>query len=108
MRRIRILALCLGLTSSCTWVELSPRGESVRVATLEQVADCERRGRTTSTTAHRVGAIPRDAEKMGEELTALARNEAPGMGADTVVPESEVDEGRQVFGLYRCGGQVSK
>jgi hypothetical protein len=35
-------------------------------------------------------------------LVALARNEAALMGGDTVVAESPVKDGRQLFGVYRC------
>jgi hypothetical protein len=32
----------------------------------------------------------------------LARNEGAGLGGDTVVAETHVSEGSQVFGVYDC------
>jgi len=38
-----------------------------------------------------------------EELETLARNEAPGLGADTLQPLEEPRDGEQRFAAYRCG-----
>ena len=103
-KRALFVPMSVALTAfGCAWVSLSPEGESVRVADV--AADsCERRGKTTSTVADKVVFVRRSESKVSEELTSLARNEAAEMGADTVVPESEVEDGRQVFGIYQCGG----
>jgi hypothetical protein len=94
--------LSTALILGCTWVPLSAGGEKVRVASSEQIADCERLGKTTSSTATKVGFLRRSDFKVREELEALARNEAAAMGGDTVVPESPIDAGRRVFGVYDC------
>jgi hypothetical protein len=39
-----------------------------------------------------------------DELETLARNEAPGLGADTVQPKAEPDDGEQRFLAFRCRG----
>ena len=39
-----------------------------------------------------------------DELETLARNEAPGLGADTVQPKGEPDDGEQRFLAFRCRG----
>ncbi len=103
-RSVSLTLMSLALaTFGCAWVSLSPEGESVRVA---EAADgsCERRGKTTSKVADKVVFVRRSESKVSEELTRLARNEAAEMGADTIVPESAVEDGRQVFGIYECGG----
>ena len=98
-------ALGLGalLALGCTWVPVAPEGEAVRVAAASEVAGCERRGKTTSKVASRVSLFDRNEEKVAEELATLARNEAGGMGGDTVVAESPIEDGRQTFGVYSCG-----
>ena len=98
---LTLMSLALA-TFGCAWVSLSPEGESVRVAEAAH-GSCERRGKTTSTVADKVVFVRRSESKVSEELTRLARNEAAEMGADTVVPESAVEDGRQVFGIYQCG-----
>lgn len=44
----------------------------------------------------------RDAKKVSDELADLARNEAALMRGDTIVPISEINEGRRSFGVYQC------
>jgi hypothetical protein len=95
--------LLVGLAGGCTWVKTTAEGETVRVASAGDVDSCERKGKVTVSVKNRVAAVERKPTKVATELAALARNEAPGMGGDTVVPESAVAEGRQQFGVYRCG-----
>ena len=63
MTRWTKLALCaaiaFGTTAGCTWVEASPDSENIRVATAAEVTNCERRGKTTSKTAAKVGPFGR-------------------------------------------------
>jgi hypothetical protein len=96
------LLLMLISLSACTWVELSPQGEQVTVATMEAVADCKRVGKTTVSTLSRVGGLNRYEESMQDELNKLARNSAVELGGDTVVPISPIEDGEQVFAVYRC------
>jgi hypothetical protein len=35
-------------------------------------------------------------------MQALARNSAADMGGDTVVPVSEIQDGKQTFEVYKC------
>ncbi|HKK50908.1 MAG TPA: DUF4156 domain-containing protein [Myxococcota bacterium] len=106
--RIPVLAIAvLWLTSSvagCVWVPLDPQAESVRVATsLEAVQDCKKLGVVRSRTRTRIGFIARSEEKISEELTALARNNAAEMEADTIVADGPPSvDGRQRFLAYRC------
>ena len=44
----------------------------------------------------------RDMEKVAGELADLARNETALMGGDTIIPISEIIEGRRSFGVYQC------
>lgn len=98
-----IAGLGLGaLLSGCTWVPLEATGSDVQVFPQADVANCERKGKVTVTTAQRVAGIARGAEKVKLELITLARNEGGKMGGNVVSAESEPSEGRQVFGVYNC------
>lgn len=88
--------------AGCTWVELKPEGEAVRVASGGEVGSCKRIGTATSVGVDEVGFITRSEEKLSEELQTLARNEAATMGGNTVVADSEIVEGRQTFVVYQC------
>jgi hypothetical protein len=91
------------LLNACTWVKTTPEGESVRVASADAVKDCERKGKVTVSVKNRVSGVERKPTKVGTELATLARNEGALLGGDTVVAETAVADGRQVFGVYRCG-----
>jgi len=96
------VTLWVTLLQACTWVKVTPEGAKVRVATASEVTSCESKGEVTSSLKSRVGAFERKPGKVAGELETLARNEAALMGGDTVVALSNVKEGRQNFGVYRC------
>ncbi len=96
------LLLVVALLSGCTWVTLNPQGEQVLVASMEEVAGCKRVGKTTVSTLAKLVGLNRHEKSMEDELNKLARNSAADMGGDTVVPISPVEDGTQVFGVYRC------
>jgi len=95
-------AILIVLISACTWVKVTPEGEKVRVAKVEDVANCEREGEVKVSLKSRVGAFERKPGKVLTELETLARNEAVSLGGDTVVGESPVQDGTKKFGVYRC------
>ena len=98
---LTVLALTATLTG-CTWVALTPEGETVALMEASEVTNCERIGRATATTTDEVVRVGRSGERMQEELLVLARTEAGAMGGNALVPETVIQEGRQVFGVYRC------
>ena len=105
MKQVLVAALIIvaaGFLDACTWVKPTPSGESVRVATAADVAQCERKGKVTVSLKSRVAGVERKPTKVATELATLARNEGSTLGGDTVVAESPVSEGSQVFGVYRC------
>jgi hypothetical protein len=88
----------------CAWVELDPAAEPIRVvpstATLE---GCTQVGTINAQTRAKIGFIKRRSDKVADELSSLARNNAVDMGANAVVPVAPPsDEGRQRFTAYRC------
>jgi len=96
---ILILALAL---SACTWVDLTPGGEKVRVLSAPEVQSCTKKGKTTVSIKADVAGIERNREKVKEELETLARNSAVELNGDTVVPTSKIENGKQTFDVYRC------
>jgi len=56
----------------------------------------------------KVAGINRDAEQVAKELAMLARNAAADMGGDTVVPATEVTDGKRSFTVYKCVGAAAK
>jgi len=99
-----VLFMALSL-NACTWVDLTPAGEKVRVSTAEQVQSCTKKGKTTVSIKAEVAGIDRNHEKVKAELETLARNSAVDLNGDTVVPASEIKNGRQTFDVYRCANQ---
>lgn len=96
---VAVLAFVL---HGCTWVKITPAGESVRVATADAVKDCQRKSKVTVSLKSRVASVERKPSKVANELATLARNEGGRLGSDTVVAESIISEGSQVFGIYDC------
>ena len=98
-----MVLLLAGLSPACTWVKTTPEGEPVRVAMADAVTDCTRQGKVTVSLKSRVAGVERKPTKVAEELATLARNEGAALGGNTVVAETTVKDGSQVYGVYRCG-----
>ena len=96
-----VLALAL-LGSGCTWVHMAPGASAVKVA-ASAPSGCEKRGEVTVSVADKIALLyERNNLRVREELETLARNEAPGIGADTVSPMGPPVNGDQVFAAWRC------
>lgn len=94
-------ALALAVTG-CTYVKLDPSAEDVEMLRAERVEDCERLGQTRVSVAENVGFIARGDRAIRNDLQILARNSAAEMGGDTITPVSEVQDGKQSFGVFDC------
>lgn len=105
--RNAVLLILLSL-SACTWVELTSQGEQVEVATMDAVSGCQRLGKTTVNTLSKLAGLNRYQESMQDELNKLARNSAVELGGDTVVPISPIEDGKQVFAVYRCRPETGR
>ncbi|WP_407353641.1 DUF4156 domain-containing protein [Luteimonas sp. R10] len=101
MRLPLLLALTLTATA-CTWVHMAPGASAVRVASTAPTG-CEKRGEVEVSVKHSIAFIDRNPLRVRDELETLARNEAPGLGADTVHPLAEPVRGSQRFAAWRCG-----
>jgi len=97
-----ILALTTLSLISCSWVQLTDAGRGVSVVSSSEVSGCRRLGSANAQSLNKVVGVGRSNEKLQDELSTLARNEAGGMGGNRVVIESALSEGRQSFGVYSC------
>lgn len=94
-------ALFLG-QAACTWVDLKPQGQDVRVVSASEAKPCKKIGHVTSNTTAAVAYIPRDDDSVHEELRRLARNYAGEMGGNAIVPTGPAHDGEQSFNVYHC------
>ncbi|GAB2499229.1 DUF4156 domain-containing protein [Pseudoxanthomonas sangjuensis] len=103
--RVASLLLVLLPLSACTWVQLAPEARAVKVVPAGTApAGCEKRGEVAVTVRNKVAFYERNSLKVRDELETLARNEAPGLQADTLQPLDEPNAaGEQRFAAYRCG-----
>ena len=90
------------LFSGCTWVHMAPGASAVKVVTGPP-AGCEKRGDIEVSVKDRLGPYERNTLRVHEELETLARNEAPGLDADTVQPLAAPVDGTQRYAAWRCG-----
>lgn len=103
--RKQMAAIVLAVASSvggCALVELTPGGAGVRLASRDAVATCTNLGKVTADVIAKVGFLPRHPEAVQDNINVTARNAAADMGADTIVPASEIKDGKQTFEVYRC------
>ena len=105
--RLPLIAVAAILSlSGCTWVHMAPGASAVRViAAGAAPADCEKRGEVSVTVKDSVAFYERNELRVRDELETLARNEAPGIQANTVQPLGEPRDGEQRFAAYRCPGR---
>ena len=99
MRLMLIAALAMSLPA-CTFVHMAPSATNVKV--LAAAPACERRGEAEVSVRHKVGFYERSEAQVRDELETLARNEAPGVGADSISPLGQPVDGTQRWALWRC------
>ena len=95
-----ILPLSL-LLGACTWVHMAPGATGVRVLSGPP-SGCEKRGEIEVSVKDSLGPYERNPVRVRDELETLARNEAPGIGADSVHPLAPPADGAQRFAAWRC------
>lgn len=99
MRLLLVAALALSLPA-CTFVHMAPGATGVKV--LTSAPSCEKRGEAEVSVRHKVGFYERSEAQVRDELETLARNEAPGVGADSISPLGQPVDGTQRWALWRC------
>jgi len=98
------MAALVVVISSCSFVQMAPGADDVRVVGPGQLpAGCVKRGEVEVSVKDRLGPYSRDELRVKDELEVLARNEAPGLDADTIQPKAPPADGAQRFLAFRCG-----
>ena len=100
MRRFVLAVLC-SFATACTWVHMAPGAEKVKVV-AGTPSGCAERGEVEVSVKDRLGPYGRNPLKVRDELETLARNEAPGLSADTVQPLDGPEDGTQRWRAWRC------
>lgn len=100
-RIVAVTAVVIGL-SACTFVKPNERGARVKVAEPSEVGHCRKVGTSTVSVIDKVAGVPRSYRILAEELANLARNEAPNLDGDTVVPVGDIVNGQRQFDVYDC------
>lgn len=107
MMRVISVSLALSL-SACTFVKMGPGAAQVKVVALgKDMSACAKRGEIVVSVKDRLGPYSRDDLRVRDELETLARNEAPGLKADTVQPIGEPQFGEQRYFAYQCGNAAA-
>ena len=101
MRLLFVAGLATTL-SACTFVHLAPGASTVKVLASAPTA-CEKRGEVEVSVKDRLGPYERSEAQVRDELETLARNEAPGLGANRISPITQPRDGEQRWALWRCG-----
>ena len=98
------IAALVVAVSSCSFVQMAPGADDVRVVGEGQVpAGCVKRGEVEVSVKDKVAFYERSELKVKDELEVLARNEAPGLDADTIQAKGPPVDGAQRFVAFRCG-----
>ena|SRR5665213_747512 len=94
--------------AACSWgIKLDSGGDKVRAAWNGDVGGCKEMGKITVSVLDHVGPIDRRDVKVRDELEVMARNEAAGMGADTIKPLGDPRDGQQDWFAYHCGPRAN-
>jgi len=97
-----VLVVSVLLLAGCTWVHMAPGAAAVRVVTAAP-AGCQPRGEVEVSVKASLGPLERNQLRVRDELETLARNEAPGLSADTVQALDGPEDGTQRYAMWRCG-----
>ena len=87
---------------ACTLVKLTPGAENIRIVSEADVASCRLLGRTTTSVKAKAGLVTRNPRKVNAELDTLARNAALNLHGDTLVPNTDTEEGQKTYKVYQC------
>ncbi|MFL6591455.1 MAG: DUF4156 domain-containing protein [Luteimonas sp.] len=104
MHKFAFVAVVLAATTTagCTWVHMAPGASAVRVVATAP-AGCQPKGEVEVSVKASLGPYERNELRVRDELETLARNEAPGLAADTVQPLDGPEDGVQRYAMWRCG-----
>jgi hypothetical protein len=87
--------------SACTFVHMAPGATAVKIVESPP-AGCDKRGEVEVSVKDSVAFYERNDLRVKDELETLARNEAPGLSADTMHPLTAPKDGQQRWAAWRC------
>ena len=105
VNKLLIQSVCLVsivLLVGCAWVKLSPGAEDVRVLNDDEVSQCQSLGKTTVSLKAEILGIKRNREKTRFELETLARNSALNLKGNSIVVDSDIENGQRAYRIYHC------
>lgn len=89
--------------TGCTWVKPSDEAKGVTLVKEMNTQGCKKLGQTQVQVRNTlIGGLERDQEKVQEELTTLAKNQAAKMGGDSIVSQENLKDGTLGFDIYKC------
>ena len=105
MRHMSVIAIAalVSALSACTFVHMAPGATKVKVLASAPTS-CTKRGEVEVSVKDRLGPYERSESQVRDDLETLARNEAPGVGADSISPITPPTDGEQRWAMWRCGG----
>lgn len=104
MRRFLLAGCVMTMFAGCTWVHMAPGASAVRVIGAgAPPTGCAHRGEIAVSVKDSIAFYDRNDLRVREELETLARNEAPGIQADSIQPLGPPSNGEQRFAAYQCG-----
>lgn len=90
------------LLASCSFVKLNPQATNTQVVSdVGALSDCKYLGDTNASIWSKAGTFQSD-KSVESQLDTLARNDAATMNGNTVVPKSDIVEGKRTYGVYEC------
>jgi len=102
------LLLATILSSGCTWVGAKPGADDILLLPERRVQNCENLGRVEVSVLAKVGGLDRHDDVIERDLQRLAKNHAVDKNGDTIAALSEVKDGEQRYGIYRCEGEETQ
>ena len=104
LRLLNVVVLSGGGASlaACSWVKPDEGAADVALVKAAHVRECKELGKIYANTTHTLAGLQRKRSKVADELVTLAKNEAYGMGGDTIVSLSAPENGEQRFVAYLC------
>lgn len=100
--KLAFSALALTALAGCSWIDIDPKADQVKLMTIGDIQACQKMGEVQSHVMDKVGFIERDKEAIVENLVDLAKNEAVKLGGNALVPASTLKDGKMRFWLYNC------
>ncbi len=90
MNRMILLSSLLVIFCSCnSWVQVTNAGESVRLASGNEITNCQRIGSAQAQTLSRLVVVESGGERLQDELIRSDRKEAGDLGGNVITSQTD-------------------